>query len=393
MSSDIERFLAQPQDLFWDSDNETDIRQRYHELDAPLTRYLIGIGRLITKQPALPSDWNWAGTWIENSNAGALPNDKLLNISRFSVAFLFPFSLLMMYYIGKSIGNNFIAWSSVLLFSGNSFVLLHSRRAMAESVLLFTIILFLFLIIVLRDKPWALSISSALAFNAKQSAVVFFILGLIAIFWPAKNSPTKKNISKNFGIYILIFLITTLILNPFLWSDPIKAAMAALEARSDLVNRQVTTIDNLDTNKYLDSIPKRVTSLIAQVYFTPPATADVGNYLENTALVDNRYLNNFFHHIFSGFVAGGVLLFLTLFGFFLTLMKIIRSRSNFIKNRKSVLVFIGSTLQVCTILLMIPISFQRYYAPLIPFTILWISFGLNFFFELIWNKATVPKNE
>lgn len=391
MSSDIEHFFARPADLFWSPDKETDIRQKYHELDAPLTRYIIGIGRFITKQPALPSDWNWGGTWAENKAAGALPDKKLLNTSRYSVALLFPLSIFMMFFIGKSIGNRFVAWSSVLLFSGNSLVLLHTRRAMAESVLLFTIILFLFLIVTLKDNPYALSISSALAFSAKQSAAVFFILGLISIFWLAKNASTKMKISKNFGIYILIFLLTTLLLNPFLWSDPINAGLAAWEARSDLIDRQVTTIGNLDPNKALDSIPKRAVSLIAQIYFTPPATAEVGNYLEFTATLDKKYTENYFHHIFSGFITGGILIFLSLLGFFSTLIKIIRSRSNFMKNRLLILVLIGSILQTCALFSLIPISFQRYYVPLVPFLSLWIAFGLNYIFELISKRISIIK--
>ncbi|MCJ7626662.1 MAG: hypothetical protein MUO76_24485 [Anaerolineaceae bacterium] len=390
MSSDVEMFFTQPQGLFWHNDKETDIRQKYRELDAPITRYMIGIGRFITTQPSLSNDWNWSETWEENKAFGALPDNKLLNISRFSVAILFPLSIIMMYFIGKSIGNRFVAWGTFLLFSGNSLVLLHSRRAMAESVLLFGIIFCLYLIIILKDKPWIFSISSALAFNAKQSAAVFFILGLISILWSSKNTSKIIQIIKNFGIYILIFLSITILLNPFLWSDPINAGLSAWEARSDLVHRQVTTIGNLDPNRVLDSIPKRVASMIAQIYFTPPATADVGNYLEYTAALDKKYSENFLHHIFSGFVAGGILIFLTLLGFSSAFKKVVRARCDFEANWKLILMILATLLQTFTILMVIPISFQRYYVPLVPFQCLWTAYGLNSIFEIFSNRRSKP---
>jgi len=63
MSADFEAVFTQPSSLGWKSENEGDLRQRYRELDAPLTRYVLGIGRSIAGLPPLPNDWNWSVNW------------------------------------------------------------------------------------------------------------------------------------------------------------------------------------------------------------------------------------------------------------------------------------------------------------------------------------------
>ena len=86
MSSDLNTLFSRPADLFWSTANEQDARQIYRELDAPLARYLIGVGRTIASLPALPVDWDWSKSWEENQTAGALPDARLLLVGRLSVA-------------------------------------------------------------------------------------------------------------------------------------------------------------------------------------------------------------------------------------------------------------------------------------------------------------------
>jgi len=77
MSSDLERFIKNPNDIFW-SPAKQSIYQHYREVDAPLTRYLIGIGKWITHSPQLSSDWNWSASWEENITQGSLPSESLI---------------------------------------------------------------------------------------------------------------------------------------------------------------------------------------------------------------------------------------------------------------------------------------------------------------------------
>jgi hypothetical protein len=75
MSGDVEQFFIKPANLFWTPSRTNDPLQQYRELDAPLTRYLIGIGRLTSGGIApLPVDWDWSQPWHDNLEAGAHPD-------------------------------------------------------------------------------------------------------------------------------------------------------------------------------------------------------------------------------------------------------------------------------------------------------------------------------
>ena len=58
MSSDFDQLIHDPFSMAWKPDNESDQRQRYRELDAPLTRYMLGLGRSLFSIPAPKVDWD-----------------------------------------------------------------------------------------------------------------------------------------------------------------------------------------------------------------------------------------------------------------------------------------------------------------------------------------------
>jgi 4-amino-4-deoxy-L-arabinose transferase-like glycosyltransferase len=111
---------------------------------------------------------------------------------------------------------------------------------MAESALLLGISLALWGFIHGARYPWLAGLGAALAFNAKQSAFALTPIGLLSVIWIVEGSDhlNKKrlvNILQYCGIYLVILIL----LNPFLWSHPVKAFQASWEKRQDLLNRQV----------------------------------------------------------------------------------------------------------------------------------------------------------
>jgi len=66
MSADLEQLFTRPEKLFWHPNWEQDSRQKYRAVDAPLTRYLIGVGRLTAGLDAPSVDWNWSLDWRAN---------------------------------------------------------------------------------------------------------------------------------------------------------------------------------------------------------------------------------------------------------------------------------------------------------------------------------------
>ena len=90
MSADFERTLSNPIDLAWDKSVELTPIMRYRMIDAPLTRNLIGISRVLFSLSPLEKDWDWSSSWQDNVNSGAYPGSKELLFGRFTVAIFSP---------------------------------------------------------------------------------------------------------------------------------------------------------------------------------------------------------------------------------------------------------------------------------------------------------------
>ena len=387
MSSDIDIFFKSPQSMFWNPENDGDIRQIYHKRDAPLTRYLIRLGRWLSSYNSLPVDWDWSKSWDENSIAGALPDPNLLLIGRLAVSFLFPLSLILMYQIGKTLHSRLCGWLILLLLGTNALVLIHTRRAMAESVLLFTTVLSVWSILKYHHKPIVLALSVMLAFNSKHSTIFLLPLGLFAIYYTCRliNAPWKKIIIK-ISIFLTVFLAGTIILNPFIWGYPIQAIISAVNSRQDLIQRQVATLSSINPDYQIDTIQKGIFYQVLQTFIAQPAIADVGNYLEQTKPAELLYYNNPFNHLFRSSIEGLIGLILTLFGIILSIRNIFDKKN---MHRRSMTYLIICTLgQFLIILIFVPLPFQRYYLPVVPFCCIWIAFGICEILSPICKKTT-----
>jgi len=386
MSGDIEIFMNNPANLVWREDKNEDPRQIYRMLDAPLTRDFIGIGRAVFDLPSTPVDWNWAVTWDRNNLAGALPSADLLKTGRFSVAWLFPFSLILTYLIGKKIAGPRMGLLALIFLSSNALVLLHTRRAMAESVLLFTTLLALWSMLTIQKKTWLAAIPVGFALAAKQSAVALILTGLIILVVQYWKKKTK--LLENVGIYLALILAITIIFNPFLWSQPVNAALASFNARQDLILRQVNEFRQADTGQVLDTIPERSLGILANLYFTPLKFNEVGNYSFQTLPAETAYLSNPLFSLLRNFTGGIILLFLTIIGFVLGCLKI---RKFGLESQRELSILILTTfIFALTLILTIPLAFQRYIIPLVPLTTFLIAYPLDQLLGLIWGMKRKP---
>ncbi len=381
MSSDVALFFQQPGGLAWRPGASSDPRQQLRLLDAPLTRDLIGLGRIITVSPGLPADWSWSLSWDANAAAGALPSDALLRTARYSVAWLFPFSLVFMYLSARKVANRGVGIIALLLLAGNALALLHTRRAMAESALLFTVILSFWCLVSFQKRPWLTALPIALAFAAKQTAVGLFFVGLIVIMlreWPA----SKKQMAKNLVLYLVLFLAITFMLNPFLWADPLGAVNAAITARQDLLQRQVADYSRLMPQMVLATLPERMLGIGSHLYFLPLQFAESANYLVETQASISAYLSVPFQNLVRGFIGGGIIIFLSLAGFVQAVVNY-RKQSPAFKINMGLLIL--STLAISiSLVASLPLAFQRYVIPAVPFSVLWAAYGVE---QVIWRPA------
>ena len=299
----------------------------------------------------------------------------MLLLGRLIIASLFPLSLILLYRIGIAIDGRWLGIFTVLLFSLNALVLLHTRRAMAEGALVFGMILTLYALIFADKRPLLMGLAVAIAFNAKQSAIVMLPIGLLAVCWiPEKKIRNFSLLAGNSAKYLAGFILLTALLNPFLWRQPISAAQEALQLRQDLLERQVADYEHLAPGQVLKSPAERSAALIAQLFFTPPFFSEVGNYREYTEAAETLYRLSPGHQLWRNSTSGVVLLGLAILG--ITVAVRVSFQSGNAKRRLLLLYLFALLALAVGIISMIPLPWQRYSIPLIPIITIFICLGI-----------------
>ncbi len=367
MSADFEQLLSDPLSMSWGTGDLVPDVVRYRMIDAPLTRYLLGIGRLLSQNPAPKVDWDWSATWEENTIAGALPGKQLLHIERILIASLFPVTIILLYLIGIKLDGKSLGILIILVFSLNSLILLHTRRAMAEGMLIFGLALALYSFLTLERHPILVGLALAVAFNAKHSAFVLFPIGLLAIFWSSFS--TSRSLSRlffNVSQFIFGFGLLTLVLNPFLWRNPIAAAYEAYDQRQNLLAQQQEDFKNQFPAQILETSTERLMVMLAQITIAPPIFAEVGNYREETLQAESEYLQTPGNVTGRNFLIGGIVLGSILLGNLSSIREFFVGGTG--RRRNAVILLLSTFTMIVGHIIMIPLSWQRYYVPLIPFT-------------------------
>jgi hypothetical protein len=369
MSKDVELIINNTSDLFFQEDSLSSIEQNYRLLDAPLPKYFIGIFRIFFELEAIPFDWDWSKSWTDNQNA--IPGNQLLLISRISAAIFFPFSIVLFVLILKEVfkSDYLLIFLSLILFAFNSLLLLHTRRAMAESSMIFFLVLSLLTLCKIPNKWFFLSsVPIAFAINAKQILIFLIPLSIVLIIFIFKKQ--LKNLMVHFTLFFVIFVGIFLILNPIAWKQPVQVAKQMLIQRMELSQNQVNAIESVSPEYLTNSLSKRITAFIAQLFILQPSPQEISNYQEylNQSIVD--YFKNPLHRGFTrNLIVGTIYLLLFLFGFY---------KSVSFLPIKFILIFMsGFILFSLEILMSLAIPFQRYYLPAIPFTIIFAMIGIR----------------
>lgn len=389
MSSDVDIALSSFSDLFWSPEKAGDLRQHYREIDAPLTRYLIGFSRLLTHSTAIPVDWDWAKTWGDNRSAGALPTSDLLWLARLGNALFFLAGLILFFRTLQSIFNPYLALMACLIFALNPLILLHTRRAMAEPLLISLSILAIWVLLFQRDKVWLMGITVALAVNAKQTALALCLPVLFLILLPAGQQKKWSLFLTHGSQFLLSFLFIWFLLNPFTWSDPVHSIQDALIERQELVSQQTGMITSASPEKAIGSIPEKSAAMLGAVFFSQPMVADVSNYIHQTQKSETVYFSSPIHNL-------NVWPFISLLNFLLTISGLVFFLVNFIHKRiplqKAALIMFSLTGYVIFIFFFINFPFQRYYLPLILFSSLFSAYAVFMPLNRFINKSSIVKN-
>jgi hypothetical protein len=431
MSKDAERiFGGNPLSVCWAPEKQDDPLQKERERDCPLARYTIGLSRLSAGLPATDSNWDWSLSWGENLRRGAMPSDALLVLSRLPQALLLFVSVLLMIRLGYLLGGHAGAMTAGVMMGLNSQLLLHGRRVMSESGLVFGMILVATVVMTQRERAggayrWLLlpslaGIALAVAASAKYSALMMVPVMLVGMFVDSASAvpPQKRQASENIrdfpkegsaspgasfntsesgvrprrktissvarlgiirsGVALAAFLAVFLALNPMFWCNPAATASAVIAERQQLLKRQVKDLRTAAPGLVLDSIPVRLLAIPYQLYLAPLGFWDVPNYAAETAKAENTYLSN----PLNGLTVGGIL---PLLGFVLGTAGIGVAVFRGVKEKTSWrirLLCIWFLSVAIGIVIGLPIMWQRYYLPLIPPLILFAALAVS----AIWEK-------
>jgi len=390
MSADWETLWSNPSALAWQSNQPDSLSMHYRLVDPPLTHWFIGAFRTALHQPVLQSDWDWSLSWEENISIGAYPSEDLLLIARFACAWCIPLTLWAAYRCGKKFQGIRSGFAALIFMMFNALVLLHTRRAMAESLLLCFSMLSIWCMLFLHDKPWLTAIPAALAFNAKYSAAGLVLLGFILCFFPATEKTFKSKLISA-CLYAAFFLMLFFILNPVYWQQPGTAFLTSLQERGSLSSDQISVLSTAVPHLAPSSIWLRAVIDLANVFLTPPAAMDVGNYSSNLQGQIAAYFSNPVNSISQSVVPAAFTLILFILGF-LGLFRQLTTGNREMK-RSILIILTGAILTFLVIVLLLPLTFQRYIVPLIPFSVLFSSAGLAFLWDVFQGRPLGSNKE
>ena len=370
MSEDLFDLFRDPLSLSYAPDVEINSKMTYRAIDAPLARYLIGFSRFLSRTPGLVADWNWSMTWEQNQASGAYPSSALLNSSRLILTLLIPISLYFFYFSIRKILPKFPAIFALLYLGLNPLILLHGRRAMAEPVLLFGIIFFLWAITQNHIQPILVGIALALAFNAKQTGAILIPVGIIAVCMMPNDKLRLKNMLARSAVVLTVFMLSTLILNPYYWKSPFNAFQFGIQLRSQVLALQIADYIQGSTPNLISSL----FNLVSNLFISSPAYFETTKYLDPLA-GQIKFYQGVIPHIWGRDLISGSLLFaLVLSGLFVVIKRFPLFPKS--KQQKILLWFLASVSLTIGILFALPIPWQRYVIPLLPLNAFWFGFAL-----------------
>jgi 4-amino-4-deoxy-L-arabinose transferase-like glycosyltransferase len=390
MSRDFDLLFlqGQPGAVAWQAEGQPPLVKRYRLLDAPLGRYLAGLGRALAGQPPLGQDWDWSATWEANVAAGALPDSKTLANARLPATVLSALAGLLVYKIGARLSGRGTGATAALLFGLSGLVLLHGRRAMSEGPLLLFTVLTVWLVLRDRPNPVWVGLALAAAVASKLTALTLLPVAVVGLWLPAGQAlrgpggwrPAWRRLAV-FGVAAVLGLWA---LHPSLWPAPVAGLRAMQAARQSFFTEQAAFVQAVAPHVSWQGPGLRTLGMIYHTYFAPLAYADVGQYAAATAASEQRYaampLNLGWHtaSLPLNLIGGGLVLSLSVAGVIEAIRQTRRWRADLQNDMPGIrarVVVATWTFASVVGLLAVAVPAQRYYLPLVPIACLWAAEG------------------
>lgn len=335
---------------FW-----SDTWKESHETitNPPVPRYVIGFGRSLGgyRRSEINRIWQYDQDYAYNVSRGAMPSDGLLWWSRFPMAILAVVSTLLAFWFVRKIAGRAAAYIWILWATANGYLLLHTRRAMAESPILFFVMLasaFTYLATerLTRDgkrrpdwQTWldvgaagtSIGLAGASKLNGLALLVVPFFCMAVALY--RRHESGRSRLTQFVALSVVVTALTFVAFlgsYPYLWPD--------------LLGRTTRLFTN------------RVGEMRLQAAAFPDQR--VGAWNQRFAIVSNRVLNDYAAFPIRGaiYVNGG----LVVLG---TLVALLAARDYLLRRGKdsAALVFLATATAASVPALLTIVEWDRYY--------------------------------
>lgn len=365
----------------------------YRLLSVSLARYPIGLAWKLAGFSAadLNNDWAWPQSWQTNVQNNALPSPRLLHVSRAAAALLGAATVGLVFWLGAAARGVSAGLLAAGVLGLSPLMLLHARRAMAESPLLFfstLAVLAAWRLARWLDRQsrveWKRALTcgliagafAGLAASAKHSGLVVAVVsaGLLGLaLWQKSRPRFPTLLSAWLGVLLgagLLFVT----LNPVMQRAPLPVARAMLEERLRLIDGQAATLQRLAPDQLLPAASQRLWATAKQLYLEAPAVWEVlldeqRDYLEPQA---NAYFEQPLHRTWPpiGLLLAG----LTGLGLAASAWRIQMDRlGKATRPEQALWLWAAATLGF--IIITVPFNWQRYFLPLLPPASLFAALG------------------
>jgi len=405
LSADFDRLVygLDPAGVTWQAADALEDVRRYRLLEAPLSRYLIGLGRGLMGYAGqqLAVDWDWSASWAANATAGAVPDAGLLRAARLPAALLTVLAPLLLYDLGRRLTNDAGGAAAAGLLACSGAALLHGRRAMSEGPLLFCGLVAGWLAVRLMqhwagsDEPHAgtarrliaapalLGAAMALAGAAKLTGWALLPVAAVAVVAPPRAG--RWSWAVRLGVFLAAATLAAWALNPALWSAPVGGLRAMAAARAELLAEQSAAIRAAGAGHVLRGPVEHGLAELYHTYLAPLAYWDIPNYAAETAPDERAYeanrLNTGLRFGGAGprLAAGGAFLALGLAGVVFAGVRFLRAGPSAAQReaRWPMLLLAAWTAATVVGLFAFDIAWQRYYLPLLPLACLWAGYAVG----------------
>lgn len=277
-----------------------------------------------------------------NKSLSVIEHARYINVLVLSLAVVFG------YLAARLLTNNNVSFVFLILYSSNYLLIKNGLMAHTDGFLILfmnmSVYFMLKYLIIGKMMPYGIlcGLVIGLSFSTKLNGVLsIFILLIIMVY---KNMLNKSLYIKAVSHYLTIFAVMFsifILLNPYTWDDPIKKTINMFIYRNEIVNEQINTYNIA----HLPYIKDRAYAIIDSLYFlySPFGPTSIINYL---------------------FVA------LSSIG----MLSVIRSFTKL--KLESIYLLTSSTVFLVFILTTVKIYQERYFLPLIFYSLLFTAIGV-----------------